>query len=77
MMRKVDPHDQISYQPKCGRLKLSHLVFADDLMIFVRGDGRCVLAIKHTVDTFGQISGLVANVDKTEIYFGGIGDHIQ
>ncbi|XP_074314153.1 uncharacterized protein LOC141649358 [Silene latifolia] len=28
----------VSYHPKCSRLKLTHLVFADDLMIFTRGD---------------------------------------
>ncbi|XP_074266898.1 uncharacterized protein LOC141590190 [Silene latifolia] len=62
----------VSYHPKCSKLNLNHLVFADDLMIFVRGDVPSVVAVKDTLVKFALLSGLHANVDKTNIYFGGV-----
>ncbi|XP_074313687.1 uncharacterized protein LOC141648877 [Silene latifolia] len=62
----------ISYHPKCSRLKLNHLIFADDLMIFVRGDVPSVVAVKSTLSIFAELSGLHANIEKTNIYFGGV-----
>ncbi|XP_074301301.1 uncharacterized protein LOC141632678 [Silene latifolia] len=41
-------------------------------MIFVRGDVPSVVAVKDTLVEFALLSGLHANVDKTNIYLGGI-----
>ncbi|XP_074305710.1 uncharacterized protein LOC141640931 [Silene latifolia] len=62
----------VSYHPKCSKLNLNHLIFADDLMIFVRGDVPSVVAVKDSLVKFASLSGLHANVDKTNIYFGGV-----
>ncbi|XP_074283806.1 uncharacterized protein LOC141608342 [Silene latifolia] len=62
----------VSYHPKCSRLKLNHLIFADDLMVFVRGDVPFVAAVKSTLSLFAELSGLHANIEKTNIYFGGV-----
>ncbi|XP_074277699.1 uncharacterized protein LOC141601325 [Silene latifolia] len=62
----------VSYHPKCSRLKLNHLVFADDLMIFIRGDVPSVAAVKSTLSLFAELSGLHANIEKTNMYFGGV-----
>ncbi|XP_022849628.1 uncharacterized protein LOC111371725 [Olea europaea var. sylvestris] len=38
-MLKVTTNDiDFNYHPKCGPLKITHLAFADDLMLFARGD---------------------------------------
>ncbi|XP_074290997.1 uncharacterized protein LOC141617734 [Silene latifolia] len=63
---------QISYHPKCSKLNLTHLIFADDLMIFIRGDCPLVHAIKDVLHIFAQHSGLNVNAEKTSIYFGGV-----
>ncbi|XP_074291947.1 uncharacterized protein LOC141618764 [Silene latifolia] len=62
----------VSYHPKCSKLKLNHLIFADDLMIFVRGDVPSVAAVKSTLSLFAKLSRLHANIEKTNIYFGGV-----
>lgn len=31
-------HVQFRFHPRCNKLKLNHLCFANDLMIFYRGD---------------------------------------
>ncbi|XP_074304500.1 secreted RxLR effector protein 78-like [Silene latifolia] len=42
----------VSYHPKCSRLKLTHLVFADDLMLFTRGDLPSVQQAVNILDIF-------------------------
>lgn len=29
---------EFNYHPRCGKLKITHLAFADDLMLMARGD---------------------------------------
>ncbi|XP_074300724.1 uncharacterized protein LOC141632033 [Silene latifolia] len=67
----------VSYHPKCSQLGLTHLIFADDLMVFVRGDVPSVLAVQQALASFASISGLHANVDKTQIYFGGVVQEVR
>ncbi|XP_074291409.1 uncharacterized protein LOC141618202 [Silene latifolia] len=57
---------------KMQQAYLNHIIFADDLMIFVRGDVPSVVAVKETLADFALLSGLHANVDNTNIYLGGV-----
>lgn len=66
------PKDTFRYHPYCANLNLSHLIFADDLLIFCRGDIHSVSAIKCSLDLFAPGSGLHANSTKTGLYLGGI-----
>ncbi|XP_074305770.1 uncharacterized protein LOC141640991 [Silene latifolia] len=70
LLRRIHSKPQVSYHPKCGRLGLNHLIFEDDLMLFVRGDVPSVKAATQTLEEFAQLSGLYANPDKTNIYMG-------
>ncbi|XP_074278151.1 uncharacterized protein LOC141601749 [Silene latifolia] len=45
-------------------------------MIFVRGDVPSVTAVKTALSQFALISGLHANIDKTNVYFGGVSQSI-
>ncbi|XP_074300688.1 uncharacterized protein LOC141631986 [Silene latifolia] len=71
-LRILCDQKNVSYHPKCSKLNLNHLIFADDLMIFVRGDVPSIVAVKDSLVKFASLSGLHANVDKTNIYFGGV-----
>ncbi|KAK9733319.1 hypothetical protein RND81_04G059600 [Saponaria officinalis] len=46
-------------------------------MIFVRGDFSSVQAVKNALDCFASWSGLTANNEKTEIYFGGVNEAVR
>ncbi|XP_074305964.1 uncharacterized protein LOC141641192 [Silene latifolia] len=66
------------HMPKqCVKLGLTHLVFADDLMIFLRGDLPTVYRATAELAHFSTWSGLTANLDKTEIYFGGVSEEVK
>lgn len=65
---------QFSFHPKCRRVNLSHLLFADDLLVFCKADKGSMSCIKRAIEDFGLWSGLSMNLDKSDIYFGGISD---
>ncbi|XP_074318501.1 uncharacterized protein LOC141655315 [Silene latifolia] len=50
LLRRIHSQPQVSYHPKCGRLGLNHLIFADDLMLFVRGDVPSVKAVTQNLE---------------------------
>ncbi|KAK9689587.1 hypothetical protein RND81_09G069300 [Saponaria officinalis] len=64
--------DQFSFHPHCARLKLNNLIFADDLLIFTRGDLPPVAAVADWLSSFAKFSELHANVNDTHVYFGGV-----
>ncbi|XP_074278130.1 uncharacterized protein LOC141601729 [Silene latifolia] len=46
-------------------------------MVFVRGDVPSMLAVQQALASFASVSGLHANVDKTQIYFGGVAQEVR
>ncbi|XP_074299777.1 uncharacterized protein LOC141630942 [Silene latifolia] len=77
ILRGIHQQSQVSYHPKCGKLGLNHLIFVDDLMLFVKGDTPSVQAITSSLDSFALLSGLHANLEKPNIYMAGIRDNIK
>jgi len=65
------------FHPKCGVHGISHLAFANDVILLSRGDRQSVSCLFQQLLIFGKISGLSINVDKSSIYFGGVGERLQ
>lgn len=62
---------RIGYHPLCDTLNITHLSFADDMLVFTDGTEK---SIKGALDVFGEfylVSGLVINTQKTSIYISG------
>ncbi|XP_021715257.1 uncharacterized protein LOC110683220, partial [Chenopodium quinoa] len=70
-----DPN--FNYHPKCEKLGITHIMFADDLLLFSRGDLISVQLLFEAFQKFSSASGLVANLDKSDVYFGGLTDSKQ
>ncbi|CAH9101261.1 unnamed protein product [Cuscuta europaea] len=51
-------------------LKISHLGFADDLLIFMNGNARSLLNFKKFLNTYQEASGQVVNLSKCSIICG-------
>ena len=62
----------ISYHPRTSELEISHLMFADDVMIFFDGGGSSLQGIYETLDDFAGWSGLHMNRDKTQLFYAGL-----
>lgn len=67
-------HNNFNFHRKCERLKISHLSFVDDLMIFTRGDFMSVQIICDVLQDFGEASGLKTNSLKSSIFLAGLND---
>ncbi|GKF97765.1 hypothetical protein Tco_0293586, partial [Tanacetum coccineum] len=53
-------------------MKLIHVCFADDLLMFCHGDKGLVSTLKDAIEEFGYVSGLKPNYDKSTITFGNM-----
>lgn len=62
MLRAIMNDSDFNYHPKCGPLKITNLVFADDLMLFARGDVMSVKILMDSLSNFGLVSGLRLNI---------------
>lgn len=61
----------IHYHPKTSELSISHLMFADDVMVFFDGGSSSLHGISEALDYFASWSGLQVNKDKTNLYLAG------
>lgn len=66
---KEDP--DFNFHPKCERIKLTHRMFADDLLLFTRADNSLVTKIMEAFRKFSRASGLEASIEISCIYFAG------
>ena len=66
-----------AFHPRCKTIKLTHLCFADDLMIFCKGDLSSVRIICDCIQGFSNTSGLHANSGKLAIYLAGVDSFIK
>ncbi|XP_020262632.1 uncharacterized protein LOC109838613 [Asparagus officinalis] len=73
----LEQDGNFKFHPKCGRQKISHLIFADDLLLFCKGDLKSVQQIHQCINRFSQVSGLQANPNKCAIFYGGVDDAIK
>ena len=65
-------HGVFSYHPKCKRVGLTHLCFANDLLIFSKGNISSIIGIQNVLRFYYSISGLQLNCSKSEMYSTGI-----
>ncbi|XP_074278502.1 uncharacterized protein LOC141602090 [Silene latifolia] len=56
----------------CSQLKLSHLMFVDDLLLFCKGDVNSIMILLRSFATFSCASGLQMNSTKPNAYFNGV-----
>ena len=70
-------HTDFNFHPKCCALRVSHLAFADDVLLLCQCDMQSVSILNQQLLAFGWMSGLDINVVKSSIYFGGVGESVK
>ncbi|XP_074277407.1 uncharacterized protein LOC141601046 [Silene latifolia] len=63
--------------PLCSSMRLSHLMFADDLLLFSKGDATSMMIIIRTFSTFSATSGLKMSKGKSNVYFNGVKEPLK
>lgn len=72
MLDQVAALGLMDNHPKCKKLGLTHLVFADDLVIFTAANIHSLTGLKIVLDHFHLCSGLKVSFDKSEIFITGV-----
>ncbi|XP_057517050.1 uncharacterized protein LOC130798178 [Amaranthus tricolor] len=69
--------EEFNFLPRCSKIKLNHLIFADDFMLFCKGNIQSIKILIKGVETFSSSSGLKANNNKSAIYLAGVSDSVR
>ncbi|PWA65179.1 reverse transcriptase domain, Reverse transcriptase zinc-binding domain protein [Artemisia annua] len=72
MARKIDQSHKFKYNKGCKEIQLTHLSFADGLLILSHGDYSSVKVISDALNEFIASSGLKPNIGKSTIFFGSV-----
>lgn len=72
MLDKGAREGKFGYHAKCETAKLTHLCFADDLLIFTDGTLALVQAILEILHEFEVHSGLSVSLQKTSLFSSGL-----
>lgn len=64
----------IGYHPNCQDSKLTHLCFADDLLIFTDGSLSSVQGVIQVLQNFEAFSGLAISVQKSSVFTSGLSE---
>ncbi|KAL9668474.1 hypothetical protein QQ045_006008 [Rhodiola kirilowii] len=71
LLENLSRSGNFDYHPKCGRARLNHLMFVDDVIIFSKASPGSLLKIKEALNTFTSWSGLNVSEEKSAVFFGG------
>lgn len=65
LLKKVHCQPRFKFHPRCKLLQLTHVAFADDMMMICHADRHSPLLLKKGFDQFTKVSGLSINVQKS------------
>ncbi|KAL0282031.1 UNVERIFIED_CONTAM: hypothetical protein Sradi_7274400 [Sesamum radiatum] len=72
LVKRRTSDSEFNFHPKCEKLKNTHLLFVDDLMLFSRGDLPSINILMECLQGFRDVSGLAVNTSKSSIFTAGI-----
>ncbi|GKB39606.1 hypothetical protein Tco_0884548 [Tanacetum coccineum] len=72
--RNISQNPHFKYHWQCKEMKLMHLCFDDDLLLFCHGNSKSVAVLKNALDEFGSVSGLFPSFLKSTVFFGNVKD---
>ncbi|KAJ6978454.1 hypothetical protein NC653_026761 [Populus alba x Populus x berolinensis] len=77
LLRRATQNANFKYHWNCKQNSITHLCFADDLMLFCNADTTSVGILKSCLDKFSQLSGLTINHTKSFFYLSGVSNELH
>lgn len=74
MLNRAALSGSFGYHQHCADQQLTHLCFADDLLIFTEGTESSLEGVFTVLSDFEMMSGLAVNVSKTNMFSSGIAE---
>lgn len=75
--RQIRRDDRFRYHWGCKKLMLTHLCFADDLLLLCHGDEISACILRRALDEFTMCSGLYPSLPKSAAFFGSVSDVVK
>lgn len=75
--RRIDEVGSLKYHRECEGLKITHLCFADDLLIFSRGDIGSIQIISDAIEEFKGFSGLSPSIHKSTTFMCNVSSSVR
>lgn len=69
VLQNLDLIPNFNDHPKCDKLKINNICFANESFLFVRGDLELVRLMMDKFIKFSNAIGLKASIPKYKIYF--------
>ncbi|XP_062113464.1 uncharacterized protein LOC133824560 [Humulus lupulus] len=76
-LKQVFNHREFRFHPMCKHLHLVNICFADDLILFCKGNFRSVQLLFKGILSFCNSSGLTANLNKSQLFFGEVATEVK
>lgn len=73
-INKAVRENKFKFHPRCKLLSLTHLCFADDLMVFVEGTKESIEGALSVFGDFDKWSGLHISIEKSTLYMAGVSE---
>ncbi|XP_058777123.1 uncharacterized protein LOC131651479 [Vicia villosa] len=75
--QKMTKNTDFRFHSKCQKLRLTHLTFADDVLLFSRGDDTSLRKMLIAFNSFSESTGLVVNPNKCKAFYGGMDTNMK
>ena len=72
LLDKAAAEKKIGFHPYCKELSLTHMCFADDVLVFSDGRKTSIEGILVVFREFSQMSGLNISLEKSTLYLAGV-----
>lgn len=71
-LKKLNQNPDFNHHPKCFKNNITHICFADDLILCYRADKISIQLMLGRLNHFSEVSGLKANMEKIALYIAGV-----
>ena len=72
LLNSVVLNRRLAYHPLCAYLKMTHLSFADDIVVFTNGTPASLEGVLEVFEEYAKVSSLCINVAKSTVFAAGV-----
>lgn len=77
LVHNVNNSDRFRFHPKCEKLNILSLCFADDLIIFSHGNLDSAAVLMCSIEEFKNASGLAPSIGKSTVFFANVSPDVK
>nr|XP_009774720.1 PREDICTED: uncharacterized protein LOC104224729 [Nicotiana sylvestris] len=76
-LKQLRHNPDFNYHPRCNKMEIVHICFADDLIMCCRADVISVKLMMKQFNHFSEVSRLKANLEKSSLYVARVNSRLK